>query len=27
MLSDEWRYGYFGLFDDLPGALDWLGRM
>jgi hypothetical protein len=24
MLSDEWRYGYFGLFDDLPAALDWL---
>jgi hypothetical protein len=24
MLSDEWRYGYFGLFGDLPAALDWL---
>ena len=24
MLSDEWRYGYFGMFDDLPAALDWL---
>ena len=26
MLSDEWRYGYFGLLDDLPAALDWLSR-
>ena len=26
MLSDEWRYGYFGLFDDLPAALEWLNR-
>lgn len=25
MLLDEWRYGYFGLFGDLPAALDWLG--
>jgi hypothetical protein len=24
MLSDEWRYRYFGLFGDLPAALDWL---
>ena len=26
MLVDEWRYGYFGLFDTLEDALAWLRR-
>lgn len=25
MLADEQRYGYFGLFESLDAALDWLG--
>jgi hypothetical protein len=26
MLADERPYRYFGLFEDLPAALDWLSE-